>query len=157
MDIKGLKKLRKFLRALPEEAFDWQDFSSSKYHDGMSYEKYNKETVKHMRRIAKTGVPECGTVGCIAGWAAFTHPNRLRHVDGMLTYIGSKTKADIYINQEYSCIDITDLEGEDAFGAAFGLTQQQANRIVYGFSRGYENTKESAVRCLTDMIKEGKV
>ncbi|MCI0558330.1 MAG: hypothetical protein MN733_07530, partial [Nitrososphaera sp.] len=83
-------------------------------------------------------------------------PKRLRFVDGMLTYIGSKAKAARYRSEVRYLSDDIELNDDDAFGAAFGLTQRQANRVVYGYNHDYVDTKEDAINCLTDMIEEGK-
>ena len=137
MDIKGLKKLRRFLKNLPDESFDWYAFNSTDWHEDMTDESYNKEMKKHMKRIAKTLKPECGTVGCIAGWAAYTHPKRLKF-----------NKYGVLVHRIWG-----ELEEAAAFREAFGLTKNQADAVVYGFNKGYINSKAGAIQCLTDLIE----
>lgn len=140
MDIKALKKLRKFIKNLPEESFDWGSFMNSDRHGSLSDRKHTEETIKHMKDIAKTGEPMCNTIGCIAGWGAIRHPKRLKFdKHGVLCSV-----------KDFRLVE------EDAFAFAYGLTEEQGQRVVYGFANGYDNSREGAMQCLTDLI-EGRI
>lgn len=144
MDKKGLKKLRKFIKNLPDEAFDWTVFGQSGDQLdslGEVIEEKKSETYKHMCEIAEKGTPMCGTIGCVAGWASACHPKRFGWAsDGILTY---RSKNSGRLNHGYT--------EENAFAKAYDLTEQQAYAVVYGFSE-YENSKDGALQCLDDLI-----
>jgi len=133
-DRKGLQKLRAFIAALPEEAFEWSTFVSSDEHD--KDDVVLRHITRHLRTIAKTKRPVCGTSACIAGWATVCHPRRLRLMGHGVVCTPSDTEP------RYD---------DDAFARAYGLSSKQAHRIVYGYEV-YEHSREGALQALDDLI-----
>lgn len=129
-DIAALKKLRQFIAELPRQSFDWSVLCSNPADDTLA------ELELHMQNIARTGKPECGTVGCIVGWAAIKFPRRMTLDDA----------------------------SPDTFSKAFGLDMEDTSAVVYGFKDQpgpeHDLSRRAGLRAMDKLInkltKQGK-
>ena len=96
-DIKGLTKLAQHIRRVPKKQFDIGTWVTTK--------------------------PSCGTVGCIAGWAATVFPSRFKKV---LDFTYNDSGGTDYCIVHKS----SGLEGEYAFARGFRISDRDAVELT---------------------------
>lgn len=116
-DIKGLTKLARAIQHVPKKNFN--------IHDWLSKE------------------PSCGTVGCIAGWAALTFPHRFRKD---ITYKDDNGLI------EYDVVHRQSGEiGSSGFAKAFKITQEDAEELTLN-NFSCKRTPQAAAKAVMALV-----
>jgi K+-transporting ATPase c subunit len=128
-DIKGLLKLGRFLKRLPR-----QNFNQSYW-----FEEHKAERKE-----------DCGTTGCVAGWAATLFPHRLKklHQDTMVTEAGGEILMYDIVHRR------TGETGSEAFAEAFNIPRYEADRITN--AEAHRNSPKVAARSIFSLVNRLK-
>ena len=127
-DIKGLLKLGRFLKRLPKDNFN----------QGLWFMETKAERKE-----------DCGTKGCVAGWAMTLFPHRFK-----------KIAAEDFTEGSYGTImfDVehrrTGQQGTEAFAAGFKISGEEAHKITDG--EAHRNSPKVAARNIFSLVKRLK-
>jgi hypothetical protein len=127
-DIKGLLKLGRFLKRLPKQNFN----------QGHWFEE-TKSEIKE----------DCGTTGCVAGWAATLFPHRF-----------AKETYDTFTSEDGTTVMYeirhrrSGYDGADAFAMGFKIPYHEAERITN--SEAHRNSPKVAANAIFKLVNRLK-